>query len=167
MTPMRWMWLSLVVALSALAISWQLMPSGRIAVHFGAGGVADDWGTRNELCGVLAVIILVLWGAMAWMTTHADRLHWSMVNIPRKDHWSLPENEPVARARLAEDTALTGVWSMLLITALLPSMTLAVREGEMSGALEVVTLAVIVLLTVALMVGIWRRQKFYRDVSEA
>ena len=167
MTPMRWMWLSLVVALSVLVLSWQSMPSGRIPVHFGPGGEADNWGTRNELCGVLALIILGLWAFMAWLTSRADRLHWSMINMPRKDHWMLPENEPVARARLAEDMALTGVWTMALFTAMMPLVVLSVRRGDMGGGLEVATFGVIAVLIVIGAVGLWRRQKFYRDVPEA
>lgn len=167
MTPMRWMWLSLVVALVALVLAWQAMPEGRIPTHFGFGGEADNWGTRDEFLGVLGAIMLATWTLLAWLTTHADRLHWSMVNIPRKDHWTLPENEPVARARLAEDMALTGVWTMLLLTALMPLMVLSVREGHMDGWLGVSTWLVAGVLTVGFLGVIWRRQRFYRDVPEA
>lgn len=167
MTPMRWMWLSLVVAMTALVWAWQSMPDGEIPVHFGFSGEPDNWGTRTEFLGVLGAIMLGTWALMAWLTSRADRLHWSMINIPRKDHWMLPENEPIARARLAEDMAMTGVWSMLLFTALLPLMVLSVRAGEMSGWLGASTWIVIGVLTVAFMVAIWRRQRFYRDVPEA
>ncbi|WP_110240922.1 DUF1648 domain-containing protein [Nocardioides gilvus] len=166
MTPMRWMWLSLVFAMTVLALSWQSMPSGRIPVHFGAGGEADNWGTRNELCGIFGGIVIALWAFMAWLTSGADRLHWSMINMPRKEYWMLPENESLARARLAEDIALTGVWSMALLTAMMPLMVLSVRRGDMGGGLSGAAIAVIVVLTAAGAVGIWQRQKFYRDVPE-
>lgn len=167
MTPLRWMWLSLVVALTTLALAWQSMPTGRIAVHFGVGGEADNWGTRNELCGVVGLITIALWAFLAWMTTHADRLHWSMVNIPRKDHWARPENEPVARARLAQDMAVTGVWTMLLFAAIMPPMALAVRRGEMGALLGWATIGIVVVWTVAFLLLVRRRQQFYRDVPEA
>ena len=161
---MRWMWLGLVLALSSLALAWQSMPTGRIPVHFGVNGEADDWGTRDELCLVVGAITVALWAFLAAMVRWTDRLPWSLVNIPRKDHWSRPENESVARARLAEDMALTGVWTMVLIAALMPAMALSVRAGETTGVLGWSLAVVIVGLTVALLVAILRRQRFYRDV---
>ncbi|GGD21133.1 DUF1648 domain-containing protein [Nocardioides daphniae] len=167
MTPRQLNLLSLAVLLVVLALSWAAMPSGRIAVHFGAGGEPDSWGTRTELVGVVGSIVVAAWLFVAWLSHASDRLHWSMVNIPRKEFWSRPENEAVARERLAVDMALVNGWMIALVVAICPAMVLATRRGEMSGALGWYVVGVIALLCVVLTVVILRRNRFYRDVPEA
>lgn len=165
-SPMRWNVLALAVVLVVLGLGWLAMPTGRIPVHFGTGGEPDDWGTRNELVGVVAGISLATWLFIAWLSHAADRLHWSMVNIPRKDHWSRPENEAVARQRLAVDMAIVNLWTMALIAAVTPFMVVATRRGEMGSFLGWSVALVIAALCVVLGVVVWRRNRFYRDVPE-
>lgn len=165
--PARWNLLALVLVLITLGLSWLALPDGEIPVHFGADGRADDWGTRNGLVGVIGGLFVATWLFMAWLSHASDRLHWSMVNIPRKDHWEQPEHQPVARQRLAEDMALVNLWTMGLFAAICPVMVVSVRRGEMTGFLGGTVLVLIVGFCVALFALVRHRNRFYRDVPEA
>lgn len=162
--PMRWNVLSLAFLLVVLGLSWAAMPSGEVAIHFGGDGQPDSFGSRNGLVGGLTAAFVATWLFMAWLSSASDRLPWSMVNIPRKDHWSRPEHEPVARERLSEDLSLVNVGVTGLFAALCPVIVVSVRRGEMTGALEVAALGLPVAFCVALGVVLWRRNRFYRDV---
>lgn len=41
------LYLSLFATLLLALVSWILLPE-RVAIHFGAGGVPDDWGSRKS-----------------------------------------------------------------------------------------------------------------------
>lgn len=165
-TPARWNAGALAVVLVVLGLTWVALPDGEIAVHFAWDGEPDAFGTRTELVGVLGGITVAIWLFLTWLSHAAGRLHWSMVNIPRKDHWEKPENMPVARRRLAEDMAVVNVWTMLLLVSTAPVMVLSARRGEMGSALGTGLLVLIGVMTVALLAVIRRRNRFYRDVPE-
>lgn len=166
-TPQRWNLYALVLVLGSFGLTWLALPAGEIAVHFGMDGQADGWGTRTQLVAVLAGISVATWLLFAWLSHASDRLHRSMVNIPRKDHWEKPEHAPVARQRLAEDMALVNLWAMGLFVALCPMMVLSARRGEMTGALGWSLWVVIGVFGVGLLLVMRQRNRFYRDVPEA
>ncbi|MBE7325382.1 DUF1648 domain-containing protein [Nocardioides sp. Y6] len=165
--PARWNLSALLLALGSFALAWFALPDGEIAVHFGVDGQPDEWGTRTELVAVVGGLCLATWLFLAWMSHSADRLHWSMVNIPRKDHWAKPEHEPVARRRLAEDMALVNLWTMGLLVSICPVMVLSARRGELTGPLAWSVWILIGAFCLALVAMMRHRNRFYRDVPEA
>ena len=159
MTARRVFFASVVVAVLSVLASGASMPSGRIPVHFGAGGEPDRWGQRGELVVVLLAVVIGLALFMWFLARKAPTMPWELVNIPDKQHWQQPENEPVARARLAADMYATGAWCMGLFIVLAPLVALSTR---VPGAAGWPTLLVIGVACASLLVGVVVRTRFYR-----
>lgn len=149
---------SVLASLAVVVACWFALPEGRIPLHWGADGV-DNWGTRGQAIAVMLGVWAVFAGLMGGFIRWSARMDLTLVNVPRKDHWSLPENEPRLRARLREDMALTGTWMMVLAAAVSVVMTMAARSGD---AHEWLAIGFIGAWTVVLFAGIWARMSFYR-----
>ncbi|NIZ90952.1 DUF1648 domain-containing protein [Kineococcus rubinsiae] len=115
-------------ALIAVAVSAVLLPE-RVPTHFGAGGAADDWGTRTGAVVVQAAITAgtgALFAALArWMPT----LPWEWINLPGKERWAEQGQQDEVRRRLRSDVLWLGSTVALLNTALTASTVDAARSG--------------------------------------
>lgn len=153
------------VALLVTVAGWFLMPAGEIPVHFGGGGQADGWGTRTELTLVMGVTVLGLAALMAALVWWARSMPWGFVNIPHNDRefWQRPENDAQGRARIREDMALVGAWTMWLMVAVQVCVVWSVRIGEITPWLGAALIGVPVLLTGWLLVVMLKRSGFYHQ----
>lgn len=80
--------------------SLPLLPD-RIATHFGARGLPDDWGSKESnallLVGVHTLLFALLYLSPRLVMVVPPRF----VNLPHKEYWLRPENRPVTIARLS------------------------------------------------------------------
>jgi hypothetical protein len=158
----RWWALSVLVAGVVVIAVMLWLPEGRIPMHWGADGYPDSWGTRWKFGGVMLLIVLGLAGFLEGIRRWTlGRMPWALANIPDKEYWSLPENDATGRARIADDLALVGAWTMMLLASVTVLVGWSIRNDHERADYRVLILVGGWL--VVLMVGMVRRVRFYRD----
>lgn len=91
--------LGFLANLALALISLVVLPE-RVAVHFGADGVPDDWGS-NRTTGLLMIALYSVLFAMLYLTPWlVARLPPRWVNLPHRDYWLRPEHRAAAVERL-------------------------------------------------------------------
>ena len=127
MTGRGWFWFSVAAFVAALAWSAAALPA-RVPVHFGATGEADRFTSRTqalvELGAIGLFVVLVFLGCERF----ARRGSLAWVNVPHKDYWTRPENEPTLRRMLADDMWVIGTATVLLLVALAVQVALVAHD---------------------------------------
>ncbi|HUW30058.1 MAG TPA: DUF1648 domain-containing protein [Planctomycetota bacterium] len=123
-----------------------LLPE-RVATHFGPGGAADSWESKEAavlmMFAAQAGMLVIFLGIPAiepWVPR-------SLVNLPNKDYWLRKENRPVLRAKLAAFNYEMGI----AVFALLFAIGLLWLQANLSGPVRF-NPAVFILLAVALLI---------------
>ena len=101
---------------SLLMGAWAELPP-QVAVHFGAGGVADGWGEKSSLvwiAGMVSVIILVCFHIPAVLMRWMPR---GLMNMPNKDYWFAPGRADTTVTRL--QLSMLGIGNLSLAAGLL------------------------------------------------
>lgn len=112
----------LLLEVFALVLLWlhyyPLMPA-KMATHFGAGGEANGWMSRDGFllffCGMCAFIVVLMLLMPKLIGVFPD----SMINLPHKEYWLSPEHRPAAMAILGAFMAWMAVIVLGLMTAIL------------------------------------------------
>lgn len=92
---MKKLFVSLFVANLVLgAVSFFLLPE-RVAIHFGAGGMADAWGSRNANALLMTGVYVLLFAAI-YFSPGLVRKAPGLVNLPNKAYWLIPERQSLA-----------------------------------------------------------------------
>lgn len=93
-------------------ISLAVLPA-RVAVHFGANGMADGWGSKTGNAGFMTLIQVLLFGLLYFSTRLIRLLPVRWINLPNKRYWLDP-----AHQERSLETIQTFMWrfgvSMLL-----------------------------------------------------
>jgi len=80
-----------------------------VATHFGTGGMADGWGSRESS----ALFSFILDTALLLLLMLSPRLIGTIppqwINIPNSEYWLAPERQPRARTMLADAMDRFGV----------------------------------------------------------
>lgn len=97
----RWSLLVLLLALAAIFIvaTGDKLPS-TVASHFGAGGRADGFMSRDGYVAFMAAITVGVPLLIALGGLLARLLPTGLVNLPNKDYWLAPERRDAALATL-------------------------------------------------------------------
>jgi hypothetical protein len=82
----------LFVGLAALFVWWSsgAMPES-VASHFGPGGVADGFTSRELYARFMVALVLLLPSVVLFTTRFALRLPVTLINLPNKAYWLAPE----------------------------------------------------------------------------
>ena len=94
---MRAIFLLLVAANLGLTLAGYLLLPDRIAVHFGAGGMADGWGSNGANTLLMAGIQTLMFGMIYGIPRLVEILPPRWVNLPYRNYWL----DPGRRARAA------------------------------------------------------------------
>lgn len=118
--------LAFLVTVSLSLASPFLQPS-RVAVHFGAGGVPDGWGSGVYNACVLLAIEVLLFSLMYFSPRLLNVVPPGMINLPNKAYWLAPANLVRAQAKLASFMYQFGaVFFVFLLTV----VTLAIQANR-------------------------------------
>jgi len=98
----------------------------RVATHFGAGGVADGWMTREGYRLYLLAFAIGFTCFIVAMVGVVPRLFPAAVNVPHRAYWLAPERRAAAAAYLLAHACLLGV----LIQATIAGAHWLVREAN-------------------------------------
>jgi uncharacterized membrane protein len=113
------LFLAFAVLLGVIECFWfyPLLPT-RVAVHFGAGGAANGWGTKDGFfttLGITYLILVVVFGALPLLFRLTPD---SMINLPNKEYWLSPERREETHDRLANQMLFVGGMAILLLDAI-------------------------------------------------
>ena len=108
--------LILLFALS-LAQSWIAYPDmpDRMASHFGAGGQADGFSSKDTFFTLFSFLDAMLVAMFLGLPLLVSKLPPSMVNLPNRDYWLAPERREEAQRRITGQMAWFGVATMLFM----------------------------------------------------
>jgi hypothetical protein len=106
------LYLSFFANLLLALVSWMLLPE-RVAIHFGAGGIPDDWGSSLAMTGLSVGLSLLLFALLTHSADLVRRAPARWINLPNRAYWLVPERREATAARLHErlqafGTALFG-----------------------------------------------------------
>ena len=106
------LYLSLFANLLLTLVSWILLPE-RVAIHFGAGGFPDGWGSNLAATGLNVGVSLLLFGLLTRSADLVRRVPVRWINLPNRAYWLAPERREATAAQLHErlqsfGTALFG-----------------------------------------------------------
>jgi len=111
----------LLLVLIAIAVAVVAATSGdmpaRVAVHFGAHGLANGWQTRDGYALAMIVLIVALPLSLVALLAWLPRLGACFANLPNKDYWLAPERREGTFERLTRFAALLGVVLVVFLTA--------------------------------------------------
>jgi uncharacterized membrane protein len=112
----------LTVGLAALGLVFVLATAGqlpeRVATHFGPGGIANGWMTRDgyRLLAMALVVLLPL-SSLA-VTTWISRDPRRITRLPHRDFWLAPERREETMATLRGFGGIVGVLGALFAIGL-------------------------------------------------
>jgi len=122
----RWLWLVLFVLaiglfLADFAHCVPRLPA-RVATHFGAGGQADGWGTKEELVHAVLATAAMIAVVSLLMPMMVGLLPISLLNMPNADYWRAPERAATTKEILLHQVGWLSGATMLLGVGVLDSM---------------------------------------------
>lgn len=86
------LFLSFILGIAYLYLSYETLPE-YVAIHFGAGGKADNW-SQSGLFLLIGTLIYgftnLLWFSMSFILRKFPS---GLINIPKKDYWLAPERK--------------------------------------------------------------------------
>jgi len=109
-------WLVLLGAVAHLAYTYPQLPE-RVATHFGSGGRADAWGSKQSFAltyGLLVGGLGLLFFAIAFFL---PRLPASIINIPNREYWLAPERREATLHHVGREMLVMGTATMAFIVA--------------------------------------------------
>jgi len=110
-----WLCVALALCGAAFVVATAGVLPERVATHFGRGGAADGWMTREAYTWTMALLQaglpLLLYGALGHIPKRAERF----VNLPHKDYWFAPERRAATAATLRGYGAAIGIATALLL----------------------------------------------------
>ena len=135
-----------------ILVTWSVSPE-RVAIHFGAGGMADGWATRD----MAAVLMLASTGVpflfLRWGGSLLHRIPERFVSLPFRNYWlSTPERRQAVIMLMDGLLAKLGAGVMLLFLVL-QVFTLAANRKNPPQLWEAGLLIVLILFLV--WVGLW------------
>ena len=104
------------VAVAVVAATSSDLPA-RVAVHFGAGGAANGWQSRDGYQAWMLALVVALPLSLVALLAWLPRIGACLTNIPNKDYWLAPERREGTFERLTRFAALLGVLMVVFLTA--------------------------------------------------
>ncbi|MFM7056265.1 MAG: DUF1648 domain-containing protein [Planctomycetota bacterium] len=137
--------LHLIVTLLQHGIYWRLLPE-RVATHFGADGVPNDWMNRTPATLVLGGFQLVFPLVLLSVVRLLKWIPNGLINIPHREYWLATERREASLAWLEGPmSSIAGLTAVLMVT----TSHLTFRANMQSGRLEEIPFFVCLILYLA------------------
>src|SRR6202034_2775097 len=79
-----------VAAIAQCAQDFPLLPD-RMASHFGASGIPNDWMTKSQFFAIYAVVLIPALFVEFWVGRSVSKQSGARINLPNKEYWLAPE----------------------------------------------------------------------------
>jgi serine/threonine-protein kinase len=86
-----------------------------VASHFGPGGVADGFMTREAYARFMVCLVVVVPSLVFFVSRFAQRLPVALINLPNKSYWLAPERQQASLASLGRFGAVMAYATALLL----------------------------------------------------
>jgi len=113
-----WLAIGLVAVGLAFVLSTSAGLPEQVATHFGPGGQANGWMSRDGYRLLALALVLGLPLTMLGVTVWAPRLSGSFVKLPHREYWLAPERLEATRATLRAFGAAMAVLGALFAIGL-------------------------------------------------
>lgn len=115
--------LLITIFVASVLLTWVslLYLPPEVAIHFGADGVPDSWGTRESHALVFLTIDLGMFLIFLFLPSLMLRLPKQMISLPNKEYWLAEDNLPEFRSifeGLSWDYGVSVLIFLLLTEAL-------------------------------------------------
>ena len=112
--------LTFIMNLILLGVSIGISPA-RVAIHFGSGGVPDNWASSQINALTMAGVHLLLFVSLLFSAKLLSILPRKYISIPNKSYWIQDENWVEAKTILAKEIYLFGtvIFIFMFIAGLL------------------------------------------------
>lgn len=107
----------LLIAVSATIVGTAAGLPDQVATHFGSGGVANGFMSRNGYIAFMLGFTVVLPLVVVAMTGLVPGIARCGRNIPHYDYWFAPMRRVASGARLLSHACLLGCWMVLFFGA--------------------------------------------------
>ena len=146
-------WVLLIGVLVSAGQVFLLGPSlpGRVASHFGPGGVADGFMERGAFLVFQLTSTAVIVGLFLALPLLLRVLPAEGLNIPNKDHWLAPDRRGATISYLAERFFAFGAATLALFTAELQ----LVYEANLHGSASIGAASWVYVLLYLVYTAIW------------
>jgi len=153
------LFLAALVATAAFVLATTSGLPGRVGTHFGPGGAADGWMTRDGYRLYMLAFVLLFVPFIVAMVGILPRLFPRLVNLPHREYWLAPERSEATFAFLAGHACGFGVLTLGLLAGVHWLLLDANRASppHLATAPFVALLATFFVLLAAWMVALLRR----------
>jgi uncharacterized membrane protein len=104
------------VAVAIVAATSADLPA-RVAVHFGPGGAANGWESRDGYTFAMIALVVALPLSLVVILSVLPRFGACVTNIPNKQYWLAAERREGTFERLTRFATLLGVVMVVFLTA--------------------------------------------------
>lgn len=148
----------LAAALFQIAYYYPQLPA-TVASHFGAGGQANGWASKEFFFGLYLGILALMVLSFAGIPVVFRRIPPGLINLPNKDYWLAPERVGSTVQALGREMLVFGNATIAFMVAV---FELAIQanlseSGRLPQSLMWILLAVYMLFTAIWLVQFYRR----------
>jgi uncharacterized membrane protein len=97
-------------------VSWILLPA-RVAIHFGPGGLPNNWASSHVNSLIFLGVNVVLFFSLYFSPRLVLMFPAKWINLPHKDYWLAPEQRPRTAEKIAAQMHRFGVAIFLFLFA--------------------------------------------------
>lgn len=101
----------------ALAVASYLILPERVATHFGAGGVPNNWGTSHMNSMIMTAVVSLLFTVLLFTPFMVRKLPAKLVSIPNSSYWLNDDNITVAISKISCSIYSFGICIMVFLFA--------------------------------------------------
>jgi hypothetical protein len=122
----------------------------RVAIHFGPGGLADGWASRETYAALLMLTELPLFALLLALPRLLRRLPAKWINLPNREHWLSDENilRSIGRITRYTDEFGTATFGFLFVAGLLSFEANRLDPPRLDEGLFLISLAAFLIYTV-------------------
>lgn len=159
MRPAYVLFLAALAATAAFILATTSALPDRIGTHFGPGGAADGWMTRDGYRLYMLAFVLLFVPFIVGMVGVLPRAFPRAVNLPNREHWLAPERRAATFAFLAGHACGFGVLTLGLLAGVHWLLLDANRASppHLATAPFVALLATFFVLLALWMIALFRR----------
>ncbi|MFA7231563.1 MAG: DUF1648 domain-containing protein [Victivallaceae bacterium] len=112
---MRVLFFMVFAANVVLGVTSLFLLPARVAIHFGAGGVANGWGSNYANCIMMTGVQIFMFLVIYYSSHLIFLLPAWLVNLPNKEYWLRPEAKTRTLTKLRKMMCSFGVGLFLFL----------------------------------------------------
>jgi uncharacterized membrane protein len=104
----------LVLTIGQVLYFYPRLPE-KIASHFGPGGEANGWMSKDSFMVTYGILLLGTAGMLGGIGLVLGKIPTDLINLPNKEYWLAPERRTATLATIQEQMSWFGAATMVLL----------------------------------------------------